>query len=609
VGTYADQVTGWCAECDCNCGSGGCIDRYICNDCPNPKMAVDPETGRCKCSAAVALKWLASWNSIEIEITTKNLKFRDLTAEAANAATNKLKRCRIGNEGSRFDSSSESVSKTDLQITRCGETANTDSELEVLRTELANSQYDSVSSADRIANSVQTTAAPSAVSLLKGPTLLGQSQAQQSTTSSGTASTVQTITDATGKCPAHKTYMNKADLLSYGLDSVSNGFYKHVLLLEKAFGVISFDDTLTYKSPLDGLKFTSNPTDICSLLFDSNTLKNILDNPTCTLVTTATKSTITVKVGSKAQIYAGYALKFLPNVFVTDCDWPVLTTHKVTDAASAPTSLDITFDDIKQEIMTCEDYNLKILVDGALGKHECSVEYDSAYATGSATALATADATSAKTEIAASNASFSTTGIFKITAAQLTKLKAATAAKIRIKAQCSDDYGQRNALVKEVTLNNAASTPELKNPPNSILYDSSKDNPISFEFSYTNCGSSDAKVTSTITLQKKVSGNFADTTVEAEKIVNNMIPKGLSPSSEFQVKVSYTAPGISTPIVTNIPLQFITKKPVLDVKGIKTFVKASDVLTFKFDATNVSNVQNLANLGITFSCATCTGTK
>ena len=27
-GTYPDKLTGWCALCDCNCGSGGCIDRF-----------------------------------------------------------------------------------------------------------------------------------------------------------------------------------------------------------------------------------------------------------------------------------------------------------------------------------------------------------------------------------------------------------------------------------------------------------------------------------------------------------------------------------------------------------------------------------------------------
>ena len=609
VGTYADQVTGWCAECDCNCGSGGCIDRYICNDCPNPKMAIDPETGRCKCFTNVALKWLNTWQAFDIEISTKQVKFRDLTAEAKNASTNKVKTCRVGNEGSRFDSISEILRKEDMQITRCGETANTNSELEFLKNELSNVLYESLSSADKISNSVPTTATAFALTQFRGPTLIGQYQALKNTFPTTPASTVQTITDATGKCPAYKTQLSKADLSNYGLDSIDNGFYKYVQQLEKVFGVISIDDTLNYRSPLEGLKFTSNPTDVCSLLFDTNTYKNILDSPTCTLTTSPIKTTITVKPGIKSQIYPGYAIKFAPNVFVTECDWPVLTTHKITDHTSAPTSLDVRFDDIRPEILTCQDYNLKLLIDGAVGKTECDVEYEDAFAAASTTPLAVADATSAKSEIATSNASFSTTGVFKITAAQLTKLFGATAVRIRIKARCQDTYGQRGTVIKDVLISNGATTPSIKSSQSTILYDSSKENPISFEFDYINCATPDAKVTYTTILQKKTAGTYVDTTTEAEKITNFVIPKGLVYTTSYQVKVSYTAPGLAAPIVANVPLQFVVKKPVVNVEGFKTFIKSSDSLTFKFDSTNVSNAGNISGLGLSFSCTTCTSGK
>lgn len=81
-------------------------------------MDIDPETGRCKCATNISLKWADTWKSFDIEITTKLLKFRDLPTEASNAAANKVKKCRIGNEGSMYDSVSNGVSKEELQIRR-----------------------------------------------------------------------------------------------------------------------------------------------------------------------------------------------------------------------------------------------------------------------------------------------------------------------------------------------------------------------------------------------------------------------------------------------------------------------------------------------------------
>ena len=113
VGTYPDKLTGWWAKCDCNCGTGGCIDRYTCSGCKKTRMSFDLQTGRWKCDATIAIEWTSDWKSFTITITSTNVMFRDLAAGKANASTNQQKIWKIGNEGSMFDNTSTQSTVTD----------------------------------------------------------------------------------------------------------------------------------------------------------------------------------------------------------------------------------------------------------------------------------------------------------------------------------------------------------------------------------------------------------------------------------------------------------------------------------------------------------------
>ena len=618
-GTYPDKLTGWCALCDCNCGNGGCIDRFTCLDCPLAGMELDKETGRCKCTAASTAKWADDWKSFKITVTSLNLRFRDLTAETANADSNKQKTCRIGNEGSKFDLATEVVKKEDVTVNRCGDPTTTSTELEALRLELTNVKFDSQSMSDKVPNAVSTNSAPSGTTKAQGPSVQGQPQTQPTTSTTSTTTTtatsttpntvsssgsnVKVITDTTGQCPAKKEQMNKDDLNKVGINSIETDFYKHIAQIGKPFGDISDNDIQNYKSPLEGLKFVDVPTDLCGILFDKDTLEKVLDKPTCTLTYTATETVIEVKVGEKAKVQSGFVVKVQPNVFVNGCDWPILDVVKVTDATNPPATLKVKFTETKDSVVTCDELSLKVNSEGNVGNLECEMEFDSAL-DASGNALATTDVTSTKTDIQSKNTA--ATGEMKITGDQLTKLKNNNAAKIRVKSKCKDAFGQDQIITKDITLSNGESDIKMKNAMSAIQYDSNVDTPVAFNFDYTNCASTTAKLTYTTKLQKFDGTNWVDTTTATEKMSNNVIPKGLTSTSKYRVRVTATSSSGKTQDF-DLDVTPLAKKPEVEVKNIKTYIKTDEKITHKFDTTNTANLASISDLEVRFSCTKCTG--
>ena len=508
------------------------------------------------------------------------------------------------------------VKKEDITVNRCGDSSTTNTELEALRQELTNVKYDSQSMSDKVPNAVSTNPSPAGTTQAQGPSVQGQPQTQPTTTASTTTATsttpntisstgsnVKVITDTTGQCPAKKEQMNKDDLNSVGINSIETDFYKHIGQLGKPFGDISDNDILNYRSPLEGLKFVDAPADLCSILFDKNTLETVLDKPTCTITFTATETVFEIKVGEKAKVQAGFVVKVQPNVFVNGCDWPILDVVKVTDATSPPATLKVKFSETKDTVVTCDELSLKVNTEGSVGCLECEMEFESAL-DASGNALATTDVTSTKTDIQSKNTA--TTGEMKITGDQLTKLKSSNAAKIRVKSKCKDTYGQEQVISKDITLSSGETDIKMKNAMTAVQYDSAQDTPVAFNFDYTNCGSTTAKVTYTTKLQKLDGANWVDTTAATEKMSNNVIPKGLASTSKYRVKVTATSTsGKSQEFELDVtPL---AKKPEIEVKGIKTYMKTDEKLTHKFDTTNTANLANISDLEVRFTCTKCTG--
>ena len=61
-------------------------------------MVLNKKTGKCSCDTTFTAGWEDNWKTFKITIDSTDVKFRDLVAELANASTNSMKTCRIGNE-------------------------------------------------------------------------------------------------------------------------------------------------------------------------------------------------------------------------------------------------------------------------------------------------------------------------------------------------------------------------------------------------------------------------------------------------------------------------------------------------------------------------------
>ena len=527
LGTYPDKLTGWCAKCDCNCGTGGCIDRFTCKACPMTGMSIDKETGKCKCDATVTGAWADDWKSFTITIDSTDVKFRDLNAEKSMSTTNMMKTCRIGNEGSIFDNKGKknlvnpnidaTVKKEDVTVNRCGDKTNSDSALEDMKKEFENIEQEDKSTSDEVPNSTSTNGSPDQSTKPAGPSMGGQQGGTSTTamgsTTSSTSSTTTTpaplfneVSDTSGQCPALKEKMNNDELAKAGISSLSDGFYKYVKELGASFGDISDKDLQTTESPLAGLKFTSEPTDLCAILFDSDTLEKTFKKPTCTMTQANSKTIITVKIGEYAPIHPGFMLKVQPNVFVEGCDWPVLNVIKLTDGAN-PASLKIRLDDVADTAITCQNLSININTEGNVGEVDCDLKVDG-LTTSAGSIVNTATATTVMTGISTENSKMGASGELKVTQDQLTSLKGENVGKIKVSGKCTDSYGQEQMVSKVVTLSDGASEVKMKNQQSTIVYDPSQSYPLVYDFEYKNCGSATSTVTYTAKLQKMSGGTL-----------------------------------------------------------------------------------------------------
>ena len=149
----------------------------------------------------------------------------------------------------------------------------------------------------------------------------------------------------------------------------------------------------------------------------------------------------------------------------------------------------------------------------------------------------------------------------------------------------------------------------MTNKPDMIVYDPSQSQDVSFSYSYKNCASTSTNPVSTITLQKMSGTNtWADTTTASEKIQNNKtIPKGLSSTTKYRLKVVATAGTKSKEFY--IPLQFIVKLPDMLTKGIPAYLLASKDYSYTFTINDFKNVADIAKVSLSFSCTLWGGGK
>jgi len=87
------------------------------------------------------------------------------------------------------------------------------------------------------------------------------------------------INDKDGFCPARADKYNVEDLSKMGIRS-DKDIFNFIKSIGTNFGNIQDDELRATQSPLDGLKFTTMPQDLCSLLFSNNMVINTLDSPT-----------------------------------------------------------------------------------------------------------------------------------------------------------------------------------------------------------------------------------------------------------------------------------------------------------------------------------------
>ena len=639
VGTYPDKLTGWWSKCDCNCGTGGCVDRYTCSGWPKSGMSIDLQSGRWKCDATVATAWASDWKSFTITISSTSVRFRDLTAEKANASTNQMKMWRIGNEGSMFDNTSTQSTVTDsFASMRCGDATNTKTEIDYITSQFKNMNVDSSSSSTDVkGSSTSTNSNPSQSSKPVGPGFSSESTVKdgkiqtsdqtKSTTSTSTTSTTQsagqqtTVSTTATTCPNQKDTISKDDMNMLGLASLDDAsIKKYIQGLGILFGDISDKDIMTYQSPTDGLIFTSSPTDLCAVLFDADTLKYIFKTPTCTLAVSGSNTVITVTLGDLAQIHAGFVVKIQPNVFVDGCDWPIMNVQKVTDASN-PGSLNVKFKSQAQSAVSCSSLSVKLDSSGSVGGVSCNISLGKnqlilninfaldTIKDSSGNAITTGTALTTKTSINTSNASSNSGGEFSISSTDISTLSSSGVSKITLKGSWTDSYGQKQMVSKEITLSNGESDITMRNQPDKIVYDSSQSQDVSFLFDYKNWASTSTGVTSTITLQKMTGTNtWADTTSSSEMISNSKtIPKGLSTTTRYRLKVVASAGTKSKEFY--IELQSIVKQPDMQTKGIPSFLLASEAFSYTFTVNDFKNVQDLTKVSISFSWKTCSGGK
>jgi len=179
------------------------------------------------------------------------------------------------------------------------------------------------------------------------------------------------ISENDGFCPARAEAYNVEDLSKMGIYS-NEDIFKFIKSIGTNFGNIQDDELRATQSPLEGLKFTTMTQDLCSLLFSDQMLLDTLDIPTCTVMTTATQTIISVTVGELARIEPDMVINFKPNVFVGGCDWPLLDKVTLTNGA-APDTLELEFN-IKDQVPICEDFSLLIKSHGNIGEVSCLIE-------------------------------------------------------------------------------------------------------------------------------------------------------------------------------------------------------------------------------------------
>lgn len=165
------------------------------------------------------------------------------------------------------------------------------------------------------------------------------------------------------------------------------------------------------------------------------------------------------------------------------------------------------------------------------------------------------------------------------------------------------------AASKDITLSSGESDIAMRSQPDMLVYDPSQSQDVSFLFDYTNCASTSTSPVSTITLQKMTGTNtWTDTTSASEMIQNNKtIPKGLSTTSKYRLKVVATA-GTKTKQFY-IEIRSIVKQPDMLTSGIPSYLLASKDYSYTFAAKDFKNVNDVTKVALSFTCSLCSGTK
>jgi len=623
-GSYPDKLTGWCSKCDCNCGTGGCTDRYSCKSCPQPGMVKDKETGKCKCDVPVSGAWADDWKSFTITIESLNVKFRNLMMEENMMEFNSQKMCRIGNEP-MMPMSNDEIKTEDVDYWRCGDDTRIDDELEYLNAQYKGIMHEDKTSSDDIPNSMSTKGSPSESVGNNTPSLYGKQGGPMNSDEEQTNMETEgeepqmdeeeqegnppmNVNNKSEQCPAKKQKMNNDELLNSGIESFEGGLYKYINSLEIKFGDFNSNDLQWNRSPTDGLLFTTLPVDLCSLLFSEETISDIFKNPTCTVSMTETETKIMVQMGENAMIHPDFVLKVQPNVFTDGCDWPIVNVIKLDNGAD-PQSLKVRYEENKSEAVVCTDYFLKLNSEGNVGDLDCELNIESAHEE-DGTEVEGESIKDIQISIAQSNEQLSSNGELKFTKEQLQSMKNFNVKKIKVQGVCKDAYGQEVMVKKEISLESGSSEIKLGKTIEKIPYNPAEGYTLSMTFDYKNCEGMATTVTRTYTLQKlDTDGTTWMDVMDQDMIIqNNKIPTGLSSTMKFRVKITASVSNTNSKEFF-ISLEFIQKQPKIVIDSVPTFIQASDEFGYDFTMEDFENVKDISSLSLSFSCTHCDGSQ
>ena len=411
-----------------------------------------------------------------------------------------------------------------------------------------------------------------------------------------------TITDMSGECPAKADSYNIDELQELYISSPED-LYWYIQSLGTNFGNITDEELSMEETPMGGLEFTTDPLDLCMVLFGEYMYYK-LDSPTCTVMRTTTQTMITVTVGEKAMIESHFHAKFQPNVFVSGCDWPLLDYVQVEDGA-APETLEVMLSG-DRKAPKCEDYSTFVEAYGNIGEISCLVMLEGVYDSSEAE-VTTQAVQDILMELNIENEYSAIYGEFFVPATVLSSLHDEGVETMEFEAQCLDSFGQHEFDTMMVGITSRAEKIEMIDETDYILYDKNFGEFIHFMFMYPDCANGgDEYLPYTVTLEKvDPSGNWVDATGADEAIMEDFIPPGLPSTGKYRLKLAVSNSDNSVSEDFYVGLEFIFYEPEIILDDFNAFLMPGESNEYTFTDEHFINVDDTSMATLFFDCTTC----